>query len=162
MHFKAQSLALELCYLRNLCNQIDMHRLSQNLHCNSISFIFSSMHVMLNFNVFVCVSISYMNMDVCVAEHVCLACVCAFERCKCVCVCISNGKTVGLCILVQHNLRQADTEENAYKTLSASSPPSVLFSFHLSFLMSWVFSPPNKIPLALNEVELAASRLHLI
>lgn len=78
-HFKAQSLTLNLCYLRNLCNQIDMQRLSQNLHCNSISFIFSSMRVMLNFNAFICVSISYMHMDVCLAECIGFACLCIWE-----------------------------------------------------------------------------------
>lgn len=60
-HFKAQSLALDLCYLRNLCDQTDMHRLSSNLHCNFFSFIFSSMNVMLNFNMFIHVSICYMR-----------------------------------------------------------------------------------------------------
>lgn len=67
-HFKAQSLALDLCYLRNLCNQTDMHRLSSNLHCNSFSFIFSSMNVMLNFNVFNCWLHAWV--DVCLAKRV--------------------------------------------------------------------------------------------
>lgn len=150
---------------KSVCNQTDMHRLSSNLHCNSFSFIFPSMNVMLNFNVYTCICRLHAWVDVCLAKRVCLrVSVCSRERQirAYVCVCVSNSKTVGLHIPVRHNLRQADTEENAYKTLSASSPPSVLFSFHLSFLMSWVFSPPNKIPLALNEVELAASRLHLI
>lgn len=123
------------------------------------------MHVMLNFNAFICVSIGYMHVGV-RSERVCFCvCLCVRERDRSKHVYVYlyfYSKTVGLRIPVRHNSRQADTEENAYKTLSASSPPSVLFSFHLSFLMSWVFSPPNKIPLALNEVELAASRLHLI
>lgn len=93
------------------------------------------------------------GMCVCVCVHVCIIAHVFVNNGGCTFVSFSACKKAAVAVAAA---------EAAYQALPASSPPSVLFFLHLSFLMSRVLSPPNKIPLALNEVELAASCLHLI